>query len=86
MHGEQGIGIVTARSAAQRRRVRAFQIRRGGHDLLIQVRQRQAQWQTTVLCRAAQWHRAGLTIAHQARALGGIVQPPAQDRRSVRAP
>ena len=86
MHREQGVSVVTLRCPAQWRRVRTFQIRCRGDNLLIQIRQRQAQRQTTVLCRSTQRRSAGLAIAHQARTLGGIVQPPAQDRRPVRAP
>ncbi|MNR19812.1 hypothetical protein D3C85_1366240 [compost metagenome] len=86
MHREQRISVVAFRCIAQRRRVRAFQRRRRRHQLLTQIRQRQAQWQATVLRRSTQRRGAGLTIAHQARTFGGVVQPPAEDRRPIRAP
>ncbi|MNF85771.1 hypothetical protein D3C84_681820 [compost metagenome] len=86
MHRQQGVGIVTLGCAAQGRRISTFQIRRGGDDLFVQVRQWQTQGQTTVLRGAAQGCRTGLAIAHQACTLGVVVQPPAQYRRPIGTP
>ncbi|MNG12228.1 hypothetical protein D3C84_958270 [compost metagenome] len=66
MHRQQGVGAITLRSLTQRRRVRAFKIFRSGHQLLIEVGQRQAQWQAAVLGGTAQWRGAVLAVADQA--------------------
>ena len=86
MHRQQRIGAVTLGGLAQRRGVAAFQLLGIGHQLLLQVGQRQAQWQATVLGGAAQGLGAGLAIANQVAAFGVVVEPPAEDRWPVAAP
>ncbi|MNT02170.1 hypothetical protein D3C72_1366580 [compost metagenome] len=86
VYREQGVGVVAFRCLMQWRGICALQIRRGRDDLLIQIRQRQAQWQAPVLGSPTQRRRAGLAVAHQARTLGGIIQPPAEDRRPIGPP
>lgn len=86
MHRQQGIGPITLGRGAQRCGVRAFKIRGGGDDLFVQVTQRQAQRQTTVLGRATQRLGDGLAITDQAAAFHGIVQPPTEDRWPIAAP
>ncbi|MNH19752.1 hypothetical protein D3C79_794990 [compost metagenome] len=86
MYRQQSIGAVALGSFAQRRRIVAFDLLGIGDQLLLQVGQRQAQRQTTVLGGAAQGLGTGLAITDQAAALNGIVQPPPQYRGPVTAP
>ncbi len=86
VHGEQGVGAITLGRRMQWRGIGAFEVLGGRDDLFIQVGQGQAQWQATMLRGTAQRFGGRLPIAHQARTLGGIAQPPAENRRSIAAP
>ncbi|MNE41792.1 hypothetical protein D3C80_1358840 [compost metagenome] len=66
MARQQGISTITLGSTAQRSRIAAIKIRRRGHNLLVQVRQWQAQRQASMLGRTLQRLGTDLTIAHQA--------------------
>ncbi|MNN45615.1 hypothetical protein D3C81_1599600 [compost metagenome] len=86
VHRQQGIGVVALRSTLQRCGVSAFQIGCRGDDLLIQVRQRQAQRQPTMLGGPTQRRGAGLAVTYQARTFCGVIQPPGQNRRPIGTP
>ena len=86
MHGQQGISPVTLGSVLQWGRVAALKVFRRSHQLLTQVCQRQAQRQATMLRGAAQRLGHGLTVTDQARTLDRVVQPPAEQCRTVAAP
>ncbi|MNE41866.1 hypothetical protein D3C80_1359640 [compost metagenome] len=86
MYRQQSIGAVALGSFAQRRRIVAFDLLGIGDQLLLQVGQRQAQRQTTVLGGAAQGLGTGLAITDQVAALDRVVQPPPQYRGPVTAP
>ncbi|MNE31955.1 hypothetical protein D3C80_1255480 [compost metagenome] len=57
-----------------------------GDQLLLQVGQRQAQRQATVLGGTTQRLGAGLAVTDQAAAVDTVIQPPAENRGPIAAP
>jgi len=86
MHRQHGIGAVALGGLSQRGRISAFELLGIGHQLLLQIGQRQPQRQAAVLGCPAQRLGTGLAVADQVAAFGTVVEPPAEDGGPVTAP